>query len=86
MLNVGNPLAYGLDTVMDLQGRLRDVERVGPSTRRSLSSWHARLFLKRLCLLATKSYRSCCARRALKKDKNKNKNKNKREEEQEEVC
>ena len=61
MLNVGNPLAYGLDTVMDLQGRLRDVERVGPSTRRSLSSWHARLFLKRLCLLATKSYRSCCA-------------------------
>ena len=43
MLNVGNPLAYGLDTVMDLQGRLRDVERVGPSTYRSLSSWHAQL-------------------------------------------
>ena len=35
MLNVGNPLAYGLDTVMDLQGRLRDVERVGPSKCRT---------------------------------------------------
>ena len=46
MLNVGNPLAYGLDTVMDLQGRLRDVERVGPSTRRSLMrSFFSRGFL-----------------------------------------
>ena len=82
MLNVGNPLAYGLDTVMDLQGRLRDVERVGPSTRRSLSlsSWHAQLFLSRLFVSWQRSLTEVAVRRALKK------NKNKREEEQEEVC
>ena len=84
MLNVGNPLAYGLDTVMDLQGRLRDVERVGPSTYRSLSSWHAQLFLSRLFVSWQRSLTEVAVRRALKK--NKNKNKNKREEEQEEVC
>ena len=78
MLNVGNPLAYGLDTVMDLQGRLRDVERVGPSTRRSLSL--SQLFLSRL--FVSRSLTEVAVRRALKKDKKKNK----REEEQEEVC
>ena len=80
MLNVGNPLAYGLDTVMDLQGRLRDVERVGPSKYRSLSSWHAQLFLSRLFVSWQRSLTEVAVRRALKK------NKNKREEEQEEVC
>ena len=82
MLNVGNPLAYGLDTVMDLQGRLRDVERVGPSKCRSLSSWHAQLFLSRLFVSWQRSFTEVAVRRALKKDENKNK----REEEQEEVC